>query len=327
MMEVPIIEINGLVKKYGSLRAVNNLNLSINKGEIFGLLGPNGAGKTTTILMLLGLTEPTSGKMSVCGYDPIMNPIQIKRKVGYMPDSLGFYKDLTAYENLSYTARLNGIKEYKLRDHITNVLDLVGLYKVRENKVVTYSRGMKQRLGLADVLIRNPEVVILDEPTLGIDPSGVQDFLRLIKQLNENRKLTVLLSSHYLYQVQKICDRVGIFVNGSLLAQGDVNSLASELFGTEPNTIKITTDTPVEDFKLIERSLLTLEIVKKVSLLNLNQIIIECKQSCTSTIVRNLVNLNVSICGVEQQNYGLDEIYQRYFENNNSEQARRFIKK
>ena len=225
-----VIEISGLTKRYGTHIAVNKLNLSIGKGEIFGLLGPNGAGKSTTILMLLGLTEPDSGKVSVCGLNSVRYPIQVKRKVGYLPEDVGFYDDYTGLENLIYTARLNNIPQEDAIQRAFQLLERVGLSKEMDKKVGKYSRGMRQRLGLADVLIKNPEIIILDEPTLGIDPAGVREFLELIVKLSRGEEITVLFSSHHLHQVQQVCDRVGIFVQGKLLAEGNINSLAKQLF-------------------------------------------------------------------------------------------------
>src|SRR5690606_35051500 len=206
-MNDPIIELRGLRKCYGSLIAVDHLDLKIQQGEIFGLLGPNGAGKTTTILMMLGLSEPTAGNAIVCGFNATRQPIEVKRKVGYLPDSVGFYDDVTALQNLSLIARLNGIEENTVEERALSLLKTVGLADVSQRKVATFSRGMKQRLGLADVLIKEPSVIILDEPTLGIDPSGVNEFLQLIKTLSTDQNLTVLLSSHHLQQVQRVCDR------------------------------------------------------------------------------------------------------------------------
>src|SRR5208283_1858625 len=209
-----------LTKKYGSFTAVNNLSLNIHKGEVFGLLGPNGAGKSTTILMLLGLTDPTSGLVSVCGINSTMNPIDVKRKVGYLPEDVGFYDNRTGMENLLYTARLNGIADREALQRAEKIMERIGLADAVNKKAGKYSRGMRQRLGLADVLIKNPEVIILDEPTIGIDPKGVREFLELIVQLSKAEGLTVLFSSHHLHQVQQVCDRVGLLVNGKLIAEG-----------------------------------------------------------------------------------------------------------
>ena len=213
-----VIELTGLTKKYGNFTAVNDLNLQIRKGEIFGLLGPNGAGKSTTILMMLGLTEPTTGSVKVCNIDSTTHPIDVKRKVGYLPEDVGFYEDMTGIENLIYTAALNGIRKKEARAKAEQLLDRVGLLKEADKKAGKYSRGMRQRLGLADVLIKDPEVIILDEPTSGIDPAGVREFMDLIHQLSHEEGLTVLFSSHHLDQVQQVCNRVGLFSSGKLLA-------------------------------------------------------------------------------------------------------------
>ena len=160
-----------LTKTYGEHTVVDRLDLDIEAGEVFGLLGPNGAGKTTTILMLLGLVEPTKGKIEVLGLDPRWNPLEVKRKVGYLPDAVGFYDTMTGRENLRFTARLNGIEDSD--EHIDSLLDLVGLRDAGDQPAGEYSRGMKQRLGVADALVKGPSVLILDEPTTAIDPEGV----------------------------------------------------------------------------------------------------------------------------------------------------------
>lgn len=306
---------HGLTKSYGSFKAVDDLHLSINKGEIFGLLGPNGAGKSTTILMLLGLTEPTSGVARICGINASRNPIQVKRKVGYMPDNVGFYNELTALENLIYIGRLNGIAETEVRDIARNMLIEVGLEGAMHKKTGTFSRGMKQRLGLADVLIKQPEVIILDEPTLGIDPAGVRDFLELIRQLNQRQQLTVLLSSHHLHQVQQVCNRVGIFVGGHLLAEGNIETLTGNLFKTDPYVVQVTLKTAVGQTSALEKEVLQMSAVKKVTV-NEEVVEISGEEDITPDIVRFFVGKGFDITGVQKKTYGLDEIYQQYFENN-----------
>lgn len=306
---------NGLTKYYGALKAVDNLHLSIGKGEIFGLLGPNGAGKSTTILMLLGLTEPSAGEARICGLNASRNPIPVKRKVGYMPDSVGFYNELTALENLTYIGRLNGIPETAVANTARNMLEDVGLGAAIHKKTGAFSRGMKQRLGLAEVLIKQPEVIILDEPTLGIDPTGVSDFLELIRQLNQRQGLTILLSSHHLHQVQQVCNRVGIFVGGRLLAEGNIETLAGNLFKTAPYVVQVTLKTPVSHTGTWEEELLQMHAVSKVTA---DGAVVEIsgQEDITPDIVRFFVNKGFDITGVQQKSYGLDEIYQQYFENN-----------
>lgn len=218
-----IVSLRGLTKKYGNLVAVDHLDLDICRGEVFGLLGPNGAGKTTTILMLLGLTEPTEGTVRVAGHDPAREPLAVKAMVGYLPDNVGFYEDMTGRENLRYTARLNHIPLPEAERQIARLLETVGLGDVGDRAVREYSRGMRQRLGMADALVKDPRLLILDEPTLGIDPEGVQEVLALIVRLAREEKRTVLISSHLLYQMQEICDRVAIFVRGRLVDPGPVS--------------------------------------------------------------------------------------------------------
>ncbi|KOX90172.1 putative ABC transporter ATP-binding protein YxlF [Thermus aquaticus] len=225
-----VIVTRGLTKRYGRVVAVEDLNLEVAEGEVFGLLGPNGSGKTTTILMLLGLTEPTSGEARVLGLDPMREPLKVKAKVGYLPDQVGFYGELTAWENLRYTTRLLGLPEAEAKARIEEVLRRMGLWEVRDRRVSAFSRGMRQRLGLAEVLLKRPKVAILDEPTLGLDPEAAREFLDLIKGLKAEG-ITVLLSSHLLHQVQEICDRVGLFHRGRLALLGRVEELAARVLG------------------------------------------------------------------------------------------------
>jgi ABC-2 type transport system ATP-binding protein len=229
----PMIEIHGLSKRYGSQMAVNNLTLQVQKGEIFGFLGPNGAGKTTTILMLLGLSEPTAGTARVCGFDPTREPLQVKRVVGYLPESVGFYEDMTAIQNLRYVGRLNGVRDGGLTEKIQSVLELVGLAAEGKKRVGAYSRGMRQRLGIAEVLLKDPQVVFLDEPTMGLDPDGTQRMLDFIQSLSREKGMTVFFSSHLLDQVQKISDRVGIMLKGNLVAAGPIQELAKQKLGVD----------------------------------------------------------------------------------------------
>ena len=224
-----VIETARLTKRYRDLVAVNELNLKVEEGETFGFLGPNGAGKTTTILMLLGLSEPTDGHAFVCGFDPTRQPLEVKKRVGYLPENPGFYEDLTARENLFYIARLNRVPRTEANRRITRLLEQVGLDNDGDRPVSEFSRGMKQRLGIAEVLVKEPKVVIMDEPTLGIDPDGVTRILELITGLNREHGITIMLSSHLLHQVQQICHRIGIIVKGRMIVQGDVDKLGSAI--------------------------------------------------------------------------------------------------
>jgi ABC-2 type transport system ATP-binding protein len=226
-----IIQTTGLTKRYDHQTAVDHLDFQVVEGEIFGFLGPNGAGKTTTLLMLLGLSRPTEGTAMVCGLDPERKAMEVKRIVGYLPENVGFYGDMDAVQSLRYIADLNRIPGSQAEDRIHEVLKMVGLSEDERKKVSAFSRGMKQRLGIAEVLLKDPKVLLLDEPTLGLDPDGAVRLIELIQSLNQERKITVLLSSHHLQQVQKISHRVGIMIKGRMVAEGSIDALAREKFG------------------------------------------------------------------------------------------------
>jgi ABC-2 type transport system ATP-binding protein len=225
-----VIEATGLTKRYRNHVAVDHLDLAIEEGEVFGLLGPNGAGKTTTILMIMGLTDVTEGTVRVLGLDPARQPLAVKRHIGYMPDSVGFYDNLTARENLGYTGRLAGLDRATVARRVEETLSKVGLADVMRRKVKTFSRGMRQRLGLADALLKSPKIVILDEPTTGLDPQATLEFLDLIRDLKQEG-ITVLLSSLMLERVQAVCDRVALFNAGRMALCGTVTELGRQVLG------------------------------------------------------------------------------------------------
>lgn len=226
-----VIETQDLSKMYNGQAAVDRLSFKVNEGEIFGFLGPNGAGKTTTLLMLLGLTEPTSGTARVLGLDPTRDPIKVKAKIGYLQENMGFYGDLNARQMLRFISYLNGLTGNLADERIESSLETVGLLNEATKKIAHYSRGMRQRLGIAELLIKDSKVAFLDEPTLGLDPDATNRMIELIQSLCRNKNITVLLSSHLLHQVQKICHRIGIMIKGRMVAQGPMDQLAKEQFG------------------------------------------------------------------------------------------------
>jgi len=322
-MEEKSIEIKGLTKKYGGRIAVDNLNLTIDKGEIFGLLGPNGAGKSTTILMILGLTEVDSGSVKVCGIDSSRYPLEVKKKVGYLPEDVGFYNDYSGLQNLMYIARLNDIPEEGAKKAALDILAEVGLDDVMHNKVASYSRGMRQRLGLADVLIKNPEVIILDEPTLGLDPEGVKKFLQLIVRLSRKKGITVLFSSHHLHQIQQVCDRVGIFVKGKMLAEGKISSLAQQLFSKNAFTLEGVVSTVGQE----DNSTLSLkELVQKMDSIpevvhvemKDSRFVVESHKDVSAELSRMVVQSGYGLNFLSKKEYGLDDIYHQYFQEDNN---------
>lgn len=242
-----MIELKNLVKTYGDVNAVDDLSLNIGKGEVFGLLGPNGAGKSTTILMLCGLIQPSSGECLIDGIEVSKNPIEVKRRLGYMPEDVGFYPNLSAGQNLEFFAKLHDIPDPERKERIDELLRLVGLSGV-EKKVGGYSKGMRQRLGIAKALVNDPDVVILDEPTANLDPQGVSDYRRIIRNISGSGK-TILVSSHILSEVSKVCSRVGIMQNGQLIRVGTWEEITQnlDLLGLPEIIINVETESRMPD--------------------------------------------------------------------------------
>ncbi|OIP27464.1 MAG: ABC transporter ATP-binding protein [Chloroflexi bacterium CG_4_9_14_3_um_filter_45_9] len=303
-----VVETTNLTKKYDGFTAVDGLNLHIEEGEIFGFLGPNGAGKTTTLLMLLGLTEPTSGTAQVCGHNPTREPLKVKRLVGYLPEKVGFYEDLTARQNLRYTAELNHLPGREAEEKITDLLTTVGLSKVANQEVRKLSRGMKQRLGIADILVKEPKLAFFDEPTSGIDPEGIGDILNIIAKMAK-RGITVIFCSHQLPQVQKICTRVGILAKGRFVAEGPLDRLGRQTLGGGRYRIEIQVSQPTA--KLIE----FIKGIKGVIDVTVSpeSLLVTCDTDLRSQIARTIVDAGGSLLGMKIEEYSLEKIYKKYF--------------
>jgi ABC-2 type transport system ATP-binding protein len=308
MME-SVVRTSQLTKKYGDRTVVDRLSLDLGPGEVFGLLGPNGAGKTTTILMLLGLTEPTRGTVRVFDKDPMRDPLAVKRRTGYLPDAVGFYENLTAAQNLRFTAELNRIPSARSAELIGGVLDEVGLAHVRDDRVSTFSRGMRQRLGIADALLKEPRLLILDEPTTAIDPEGVTDILALIRRLADERGVTVLLSSHLLHQVQSVCDDVAIFIGGRVVAMGTPHELAARSTGVE--RIEVTTAGELDPATIFE----DLPIVEAFAPGRAPRSwVLHIQNGSTATVVNRLVQSGVLLTGVHRTAEDLEQVYRELLE-------------
>lgn len=298
-----------LSKKYNEHLVVDNLNLTIKKGEIFGLLGPNGAGKSTIILMTLGLTEPTSGSISVAGFNSTREPLKVKRITGYLPEKVGFYEDMSAKSNLAYTAELNNIPYRKIPKKIDEALEMVALSKNKNQLVKTFSKGMKQRLGIADVLIKEPELIIFDEPTEGLDVKVANQILQNILDLNKQKNITFLLSSHQLNLMQRVCPRVGILSRGKLITEGTVESLGRNMFGGGKYRIEI------------ELEKVSGEIIEKLKKLDKvvnvirtdNQIQIVCDRDIRQDISRLIATEGILMTRMDMKQDALEEIYLKYF--------------
>jgi ABC-2 type transport system ATP-binding protein len=302
------IETKDLTKEYDKVTVVDHLNLQVKENEVFGLLGPNGAGKTTTILSLLGLTEPNSGEMNVLGFNPTREPLKIKKVTGYLPESVGFYEDLTAEENLSFIADLNNIDLKETQKRTDRVLEAVGLQPQKNIQVKKFSRGMRQRLGIAGVLIKEPKLIILDEPTSGLDPAGINQLLDLITGLPK-MGTTVMLSSHQLYQVQRVCNSIGILVKGKMIIQGPIEKLGREAVAGGRFIIEVETASPAGN---LVQTIKDLKGVVGVEVIG-NNMSITTEADLRGEIAKMVVQSNIPLVQIKVKEFSLDDIYMKYF--------------
>lgn len=308
MTEQLAIETRDLTKSYDGVTVVDHLNLHVRENEVFGLLGPNGAGKTTSILMLLGLTEPSSGTARVCGFDPTREPLKVKRQVGYLPENIGFYDNLTARENLHFIAELNNISRTEANRRIDELLETIGLSNTANLTVGKFSKGMKQRLGIADVFIKKPSLVFLDEPTSGLDPEGINQLLALIAGMPK-MGTTVVLSSHQLYQVQQVCQRIGILSKGKMVIEGALDELGRDALAGGRYTVEIETAQPSPQL---------VDIVKGIkgvisAEVNGNLLRVSTESDLRVEISKAVVNSDIPMVQMKVQEFSLDDIYMKYF--------------
>ncbi len=306
----PVITARALTKRYGKTSVVDAIDFTVERGEIFGLLGPNGAGKTTTILMMLGLTEVSGGEIHVLGYNPVREPLAVKRRVGYLPDMVGFYDQLTARENLTYTARLMGLPSSERQARIESALARVRLLAVADRRVSTFSRGMRQRLGLAEILMKKAEIAILDEPTSGLDPQSTVEFLDMIRSLKAEG-VTVMLSSHLLDQVQRVCDRVALFQAGHIVLMGAVPDLARQVLGA--GFVVEVEAVPAPDTELDSR-LSAVPGVTAVERAGTDRYILTADRDVRPEAARAVVAANGALRRLSVEEPSLEAIYTRFFE-------------
>jgi len=303
-----VIETKDLTKNYDGVTVVDRLNLHVGEQQIFGLLGPNGAGKTTTILMLLGLTEPASGSARVYGYNPTREPLKVKRITGYLPEKVGFYGNLTARENLMFIAELNGISYNEANRKIDELLEMVGIADVANLAVGKFSRGMMQRLGIADVLIKSPKVAFFDEPTSGLDPEGINQILDIIAGLPK-MGATVVISSHQLYQVQRVCHSIGILSKGKTVIEGSLDQLGREALAGGNHLIEV--ETAQLNPKLID-IINKVPGVRKVEAKG-NRLLVNADSDLRAEIAKVVVESNTPLIQMKIQEFSLDDIYMKYF--------------
>ena len=245
-----MIRVSGLTKDYGTRRAIESLTFEAEQGEILGFLGPNGAGKTTTMRILTGYMPPTEGEATVAGYDVVAESIEVRRRVGYLPETVPLYNDMTVFDYLKFMADLRHLPNSE--DRIDETLEMVGLEDRAEGYISNLSKGMRQRVGLGQALLHRPEVLILDEPTIGLDPGQVVDVRNVIREIGKER--TVLLSTHILSEAQQLCDRVLIINKGKIVAEDTPANLQASLIGSERGMLRVRgeADDLIESIKKIK---------------------------------------------------------------------------
>ncbi len=232
-----MISVENLSKKFGENLVIDNISFEVKKGEVLGFLGPNGAGKTTTMRILTGLIAPTKGNIKVGNYNILDNSLEVRKMIGYLPESVPLYEDMKVFEYLKFMAEMRGVEKHQLLDKMRKIFDLCGLKKVVRQPIGELSKGYRQRVGLAQAMINDPEILVLDEPTSGLDPNQIVEIRNLIKKIGENK--TVILSTHILQEVSATCDRVVIINNGEIVAKGTTGELISKAKRKEILYVKV----------------------------------------------------------------------------------------
>ncbi|MCD2500923.1 ABC transporter ATP-binding protein [Clostridium sp. NSJ-145] len=282
-----VIEIRDLVKKYGNNIAVDNINLSIDEGEIYGLLGPNGAGKSTTINMLCYLLKPNSGSLKIFGVDVQEHNMDVKKKIGLVPQNIAVYKDFTAYENVKFFGELYGLRGNKLKESVNKALEFVGLLDVAKDQAKSFSGGMVRRLNIACAIVHEPKLIIMDEPTVGIDPQSRNHILNAVKTLNKNGT-TIIYTTHYMEEAENLCSKIGIIDKGKIIVEGSTDELKSMV--SDKKTLQIRVD---DVYKL------EIENIKKIK--GVSEIIID--QNClTINTQKEINNLDILIKSITDSN-------------------------
>lgn len=302
------IEVNGLTKFYNGFKAVDNISFKVERGDIFGFLGPNGAGKTTTINMLTTIIKPTRGTAKICEYDILKNPLELKKRIGFMPDVPGFYGEMKAKDVLNFYAEFYRISKEDRRKKIDKLLETMQLTDFKNKKVKTFSRGMKQKLGFASSLLNDPEILILDEPTIGLDPAMIHFFRKSIKSLNE-KGVTIFLSSHILSEIQAICNKVGIINHGKIIAVDTIESLGAKLTAKGIKTVFVKYE------KISDKAIKAIEKISGVIKVKVDdknkrlEIEIKSGKSSIPMINKTLIKHNIEVSGIETKEMNLEDIF------------------
>ncbi|BAA30472.1 ABC transporter ATP-binding protein [Pyrococcus horikoshii] len=294
------IEVEKLTKSYGKFKAIDNLSFVVDEGIVFGFLGPNGAGKTTTILSMLGIIIPDSGDVRILGYDIFKEPLKAKERLGFLPENATIYEELTAWRNLDFFASFYRMSKQEKEKRIEELLKLVGLWDVRYRKAKTFSKGMRQRLLLAQALINDPELLILDEPTSGLDPEGARLVKDIIREQRKQGK-TVFFSSHILSEVEELADKVGIIVKGKLRTVGTLEEIKKQYMELEGYEIKIETKQPLPELEIPD--------IIRIEKTTENKAIIFAKSDIRESISEELAKKGITIISLEIEEPSLEDVF------------------
>lgn len=298
-----IIEIKGLEKRFKDIAAVDGVNLEIEEGEIFGLLGPNGAGKTTTIRTILGLIDSDKGEVDIYGTKFNNKAAQTKKKMGYVPQDLAFYDELSAIDNVRYWGKLYGLKGEELTKAVQEALEFTGLWERRKGKSKTFSGGMKRRLNIACAIVHKPSILIMDEPTIGVDPQSRNNILECIRTLNKNNT-TVIYTSHYMEEIEAICDRVAIMDFGKVICTGTIDDVIST--NCSEHTVTIPYDKGEEDkFNQLKDN----KSIDKIEFENSMANIVYLKKEDLSNILESLIKSNINIGNMIIKKQNLESVF------------------
>ncbi|OYT52600.1 ABC transporter ATP-binding protein [Candidatus Bathyarchaeota archaeon ex4484_135] len=301
------VEARGLSKRFGPKLALKDVSFDVRKGEIMGLLGPNGAGKTTTVRILTGILRPDSGSATVMGHDVLEEPLEIRRCIGYLPETPCLYERLTVEENLAFYGRLYDVPEEELRRRIRDLLALVGLKDRAGEKVGALSKGLKQRVAIVRALVHDPPVLILDQPTSDLDPASAKDIRGLIKELNRSGK-TVLICTHNLTEAEELCDRIAIINEGCVLAVGKPGELVKDLEGSH-HSFEISSFGSISKYLKVIEGLGGVLEVKQVG--EDRAVVVLEDRKAISAVVRELILKGCDVLEVRMLRPGLEEVYMR----------------
>jgi ABC-2 type transport system ATP-binding protein len=308
-MSEPMIQTQQLTKHYGDIKAVDQLDITVNKGEVVGFLGPNGSGKTTTLLMLMGLSLPTSGTASVGGYNVINESKAVRQIAAMLPEGAGYYDDLTARQNLRYIGQLNDIPDSEIEKRTEELLEAVKLTKWADTKVGKFSRGLKQRLGIMEVLIKRPKVAFFDEPTLGLDPKATKELRDILIKLNREQSLTILLSSHLLYEIQQTCQKVLILRKGKLVVADTIENLSNHLAGEDRTTIEFELTKTTSD---LIKKIKDIDGVTSVDKEN-HRLFVHTESDKSREISETITKNGSTILLMKPKEHSLEEIFLNYY--------------